>query len=227
MSTRVAGASGNPENKKFDLKFVEPGKTPHSEVVQKLSWADSGIKDPHLFLGRWFSSGSGWIWAVGANGGGEGGTHRNWAAHNYLVEFDDAGVVKTAREIPTHDLIPALQEWLDRSKSAAPDFTLAVNLTVDLQHKKDGKLSLSTKTFEVQNGGKKPRSIQIQRSNIAAIAAGTDPKVRGEHASDLIGANILFHEATPVGKQLFVYVSAPDLLVLLRYAHADRPGGTY
>src|SRR6266404_166478 len=77
MTTRVAGVSGGPDHKRLDLKFVEPGKTTRTEVVQNLAWADTGTNDSHLFLGRWFSSGGGWIWAVGGNGGGEGGTHRN------------------------------------------------------------------------------------------------------------------------------------------------------
>ena len=222
MATHVAGVSGSQDKKNLDLKFVEPGKTSHSEVLQKLSWADSGIKDPHLFLGRWFSSGSGWIWAVGSNGGGEGGTHRNWTSHNYLVEFDEADVVRTAREFPTPNLIPALQDWLTRANLAALDFTPAVELTVDLQRTKDATLSLSATSFEVRNGGKKPRTVQIRRSNISTIIAGTDPKVRDEHASNLIGANILFHDATPFGEQLFVYVSAPDLLTLLRYANHEQ-----
>jgi hypothetical protein len=161
---------------------------------------------------------------VGSNGGGEGGTHRNWASHNYLVEFDDGGVVRTAREIHSTDLIPALQEWLDRTNLPARNFSPTVDLAVNLQHIKDGNLSLSATSFEVQNGGKKPHRVQIQRSNISTITAGIDPKVRDGHASSLIGANIVFRDATPVGKQLFIYVSAPDLLVLLMYAHPEHRG---
>jgi len=62
MTKRVSAAAGGPGQNKIDLTFVQAGQTLRSEVAQKLSWADSGIKEDHLFLARWASPGSGWVW---------------------------------------------------------------------------------------------------------------------------------------------------------------------
>ena len=67
MTKRVSGPSGAMQQKKIDLSFVQPGKTSRNEVGQKLAWPDSGIKDDHLFLARWASSRSGWVWFVGGH----------------------------------------------------------------------------------------------------------------------------------------------------------------
>ena len=223
MTNRVAGVSGSPEQKKIDLKFVEPGKTPRSEVVQKLAWADAGIKDPHLFLGRWFTSGGGWIWAVSVKGdAAEGGTHRNWAAHNYLVEFDDAGVAKAAREIATHELVPSLQQWVAQAKADITDPAASAELTVSLQHIRTAQVVLSADSFELKDPSKKPRSFRIQRSSVASIGSAADLKVKRERAPELIAATIFFREATPMGKQMTIFVSAEDLLTLLKYTRADH-----
>lgn len=220
MTTRVAGVAGSPEQKHFDLKFVESGKTQRTEVVQKLGWADAGIKDPHLFLGRWFSSGHGWIWAVGANGGGEGGTHRNWTAHNFLVEFDDAGLVKTAREIPTQEVVPSLQQWTSQSKLSATDPDAISELTISLPHIRTATIVLSADSFELKDTSKKPRGFHVPRSSVAAIHSAPDLKVKGGQAPELIAATIAFRETTPFGKEMTVYVSAQDLLTLLKYSRS-------
>jgi len=222
MTTRVAGVSGGPDHKRFDLKFVEPGKTTRTEVVQNLAWADTGINDPHLFLGRWFSSGGGWIWAVGGNGGGEGGTHRNWAAHNYLVEFDDAGIVKTAREIPTHELVPNLQQWVSQSKTDIHEPAATTEITVSLPHVRTAQVMLSADSFELKDPSKKPHSFHIPRSSVTSIGPAGDLKVKGGRAPELIAATISFRETTMMGKQMTVFVSAEDLLTLLKYTRMDH-----
>ncbi len=65
MTKRVQGYSGQSVNNTVDLKFIRIGETKRTDVLQNLHWADSGIKDERLFWGRWISSGSGVVWAVG------------------------------------------------------------------------------------------------------------------------------------------------------------------
>jgi hypothetical protein len=228
MTKRVSGPVGVANQKKIDLTFVQPGRTSREEVSQKLAWADSGIKDDHLFLARWASSGSGWVWffgGVGSNGAvaGDGGSFRVWTVHNFLVEFDDGGLVKSARDVQTPELLTTLQQWVAHWDSPADEPPGPVELKVSRPHLGSpvtaANLVLSADSFGFQDYRKPKHNFQIPLSTINSITSGLDDKAGHAPDSSVIGVTILFKKKTPAGKQVSFNISPPDLLVLLKYLH--------
>jgi hypothetical protein len=62
VPTRGASAE---THEKVTLEFIKQGITTREEIAQKLAWMDTGVKEDHLFIGRWFDSNweIGWIGA--------------------------------------------------------------------------------------------------------------------------------------------------------------------
>lgn len=226
MTKRVSAAASSPEQKKIDLTFVQPGKTSRSEVSQKLAWADSGIKDDHLFLARWASSSSGWVWRgadIARNTSAEEGAFRDWTVHNFLVDFDDAGVVENARDVANPELLTNLQQRVAQSNGPALDLSSPIELRVFLDRiaspVPSAMLLLSADSFGFQDRRKPKRNFHTHPSRIKGVIPWVDPKEAHSPVSNSIGVTILFKEKTPAGKQISFNLPAPDLLVLIKYLH--------
>jgi len=193
-------------------------------VVQKLGWVDSGIKEDRLFIARWGSSGSGWVWAVGGQAGG--GSFRDWTVHNYLVEFDEAGTVKNACEVPTAKLFAKLQQYVAQSGLQTAEFHGPAELKVTVHRvwtaSTTAKLFLSPDSFSFQDLGKPKHNFAVHPSAIEKITLMVDDKEGKAPDVSLIRIDVQLKEKTPVGKHATFLISPPDLLALIKYLHVTN-----
>ena len=220
MTKRVRGYSGQPTNNKFDLKFLRVGETKREDVLQNLHWADSEIKDERLFWGRWISSGSGMVWAMGGGYSSAGGSERHWVAHNLFVEFDEHGTVSQVHEVPDDGIMSQLNEAFARNKPADPD--LSGPLELKAKHRKsreigDVTLHLTPDALRVENSYGSKRNFQASPEKIQKIAtSGTgDPVFTQVH--------LHLSEKTPAGSDPTFDMRPAELLAFAEYLHRVCP----
>jgi len=96
MASHCASAQQEPAHPKItesqlNVTFIQPGITTRTEVLERLAWADAGVREDRLFVARWVSSSA----DAGAAVDEEvpAAVRRTWRAHNLLVGFDRQGVV--------------------------------------------------------------------------------------------------------------------------------------
>jgi hypothetical protein len=224
MTKRVQGASGTPEKKTVDLAFIKIGQTQREEVMQKLGWSDTGVKESKLFLGRWISSGSAPLFEIGGYGGGVDDVGRKWNAHNLFVEFDDKGVVSAVHDISEKDLVPQMSDWITRSKAASLQLSPPLELQIE-HHQNNGgpdsaQLLLSQSVFEFHESGNK-HNFRVTPENILSLTAAR-PFGKQPNPSDL-DESIRFRETTAAGDRISFSISPQGLLVLTKYLHQVQP----
>lgn len=228
MTKRTSGPAGTIEKKKIDLKFLQPGKTTRDEVIQELAWVDSGIKEEHLFVARWASSGSGWVWLgpddCGAPLCRDLGPYRNWTVHNLIVDFDDAAIVKSTRDVPTPELAGSLEAWIALASAQPAEMPTPVELNAYQLRPSSpiatARLVLSSDSFEYRDSRKPKKNFLIRAGAIKSIASGSDDQPRSALSLGQVAVSIVFREGTPAGKHISLKTSPPDLLVLIKYVHA-------
>ena len=229
--THNTGASGEGANGKLALGFIQAGKTGREEVIQKLGWTDTGLKDDRLFLGRWASSSWGVYSAVVLAGGGADGAagvgtdawNRHWGTHNLLIEFDEKGLVKQYRVFPDAELVKELAARVAESSNRPLDLSKPIETHVLLQGPKDrifnGTLVLGNDSFEFRNdesngmhnfkiGPKQIRTLSLARM------AGPYPRY--------INGTIHFAEKSPVGNEVTIRVDMSTVMVLVKYLAQTR-----
>jgi len=136
--THNSGAARDGANGKVSLSFIQIGKTDREEVIQKLGWTNTGLKDDRLFLGRWASSS--WGMYSMASLGGTGGVedwNRHWATHNVLIEFDGKGLVRKYHIVADSDLIKALHAVVAENPGCPLDLSKPMEISVALRGRKD------------------------------------------------------------------------------------------
>lgn len=229
--THNIGASGAGSNGKLALDFIQAGKTGREEVIQKLGWTDTGLKDDRLFLGRWASS----SWAVysavvvpgggadGATGVGTDAWNVHWGTHNLLIDFDEKGVVKQYRVFPDSELVKELAAWVAESPNRSLDLSKPMEIPVLLRGPKDrhfnGTLVLDNDSFgfreDVTRGMHNFRIApkQIRTLSLAPPADGHPRYMNG---------TIHFAEKTPVGNEATIRVDMPTVMVLVKYLAQTR-----
>jgi hypothetical protein len=220
MTKRVHGYSGQPANDKFDLKFLRVGETKREEVLQKLQWADSGIKGERLFWGRWISSGSGVAWGIGGPGGGAGGTDRHWVAHNLFVEFDDHGTLSQVHEVSDGEIVPQLNEAFVRTNPA--DFDLSSPVELKAKHRKSNSIGdvvvhLTLEAMRVENSYGSKRNFQVSPERIQQLTtSGTaDPVFTQVH--------LHLSEKTQAGTDPSFDMRPAELLAFAEYLRKVHP----
>lgn len=88
ITKHTSGPVGTMERKKIDITFVQADKTTREEVVERLGWMDSGVKEDRLFVARWASSESG-NKKIGSMDFGKGGQAPNVSLIKIDVEFKE------------------------------------------------------------------------------------------------------------------------------------------
>ncbi len=178
----VQGGQGRVVEKATDLSFIHVGQTPRAEIEEKLKKFDVGINSPSFFIARWSSSNRFFI----AYGGGG----RDWQNQNMLVEFDDAGKVKSYEVFPDHELVTRLgpvvasQPLLDLSRPVEIDTMLSLGI--------DGKIILKPGILAFQESviQKKSYNFQLAVADITSVDSSThapDPSpVDPSHAECVI-----------------------------------------
>ena len=220
MTKRVRGYSGQPANNKFDLKFLRVGETRRDDVLQNLHWADSEIQGERLFWGRWISSGSGIVWAVGGGYSGGGGAERHWAAHNLFVEFDDHGTVSQVHEVPDSEIVSQLNEAFAHNSPADLDLSSPVELKA--KHPKSNSIGdvvvhLTLEALRVENSYGSKRNFQISPEKIQQLTTSgtTDPVFTQVH--------LHLSEKTQAGTDPSFDMRPAELLAFAEYLRKVNP----
>ena len=230
MTKHIRGAAGAPENKNVDLAFLKVGQTTRAQVNTNLSWTDTHMKAENLFVGRWVSSGSGWLWMAGApyTGNGDAGSLRNWSVHNLVIEFDDQGIVQKVSEVPEAGLVPQLRDWLARTNQPPLDLSSPIEIEIERHHAAGadyiGELVLTQANFALSQGENDKHNFQIAADKISSLTpAGSYSKA--EHLSDpsSVGQTIRFSQTTAAGNKITFHLAPADLLVLVKYLRQVQP----
>src|SRR6266852_7975281 len=217
--TRTNGSSGAME--KINLDFIQSGKTTREEITTKLGGTDTGIKDKQLFLGRWASSKWGVLWAVGGGYSAVGGWNRAWARHNVLVSFDDRDIVQQYHEFPNGELVKQLSAWVAEGHGQPLDLSAPIEVAVEHRHAAGvcfpGTLVLGNDSFEFHEDGlKEKHNFKISPKQIKDLSLTT---IGHGDKSDPGYMNQTFHfsEKTKVGGKMSIQVTAPTVLILVKY----------
>jgi len=229
MTKRTSGPTGKAEKRKIDLTFVQPGITTQEEVVQKLGWVDSGIKEDRLFVARWASSGSGWLWFVPGDCTpwcDDNQLSRDWTVHNLIVDFDEAGRFIRSRDVPSTELAASLEDWIARGPSKRAELPTSVELNAYHLRPRSpiamAKLMLSADSFRYQDLRRPEKSFRIRAAAIKGIASEGDDSAGSGSSLAQVTVSIVFREKTPAGEHITLKVLPTDLLTLIKYVHAAK-----
>ena len=230
--THNTGASGEGANGKLALGFIQPGKTGRDEVIQKLGWTNTGLKDDRLFLGRWASSSWGVYSAVVLAGGGADGAagvgtdawNRHWGTHNLLIEFDEKGLVKRYRVFPDSQLVQELAARVAESPNHSLNLSGPIEIRVILHRPKDRRfngsfvLNNDSLEFRVEDETSGMHNFQIAPKQIRTLSLASVP---GPYPAYMNGT-IHFTEKTPIGDEVTVRVDGPNVMALVKYLAQTR-----
>ena len=222
VPTHTRDISGT--NHEIDLSFLKTGSTTREEVASKLKLIDTGTKEPHLFWGRWESSGWAWAPMVAPYLGS-----RDWTPQNVLIAFDNTGTVKIWKVVRDKELLKEL-DFLQNTRSSPFDLSSSLHLNAKLPYGcRDlaAELVLLPDTLEYQAS----RSFQTARRNLsgvtltAEVLPPTDPTVRPQAQPDPshLWVKIHFARRTILGKSLTIGIDPEGLLVLHDYINAPKP----
>jgi len=218
MASHCASAQQEPAHPKItesqlNLTFIQPGITTRTEVLERLAWADAGVREDRLFVARWVSSSA----DAGAAVDEEvpAAVRRTWRAHNLLVEFDRQGVVTQVREVADKQLAQALAGWIAANPSAPLDLGTPIAVPVSYRQE-SATLLLSRESFEFRSARK---GCRVSPSDLRRVSLAT--RFRTPHA-DLADEAIFFTEKTTAGRKVTLQTDVDHLFVLLKYISQTR-----
>ena len=218
--TRTKGP-GEVENK-LDLSFIKAGSTGRQEVLEKLGWIDTGLKDERLFLGRWISSSWAVLWAAAGGYSAGAGAERHWDGRNLMVEFDEKGLVKESRVFPDSALVKELSAWVARVQDR-PELSTKTEITVEHRHawggQQEAKIVLGSDVFEFHETGKGSHDFRIPPKQIAGLTFARRDTANPQN----IHHTIHFKDKTKAGSKMTLRTDVPTLLALVKYVGQNRP----
>jgi hypothetical protein len=218
------------EVKNIDLTFIRPGQTTRAEVKEKLKLIDTGYEGDRFFIGRWSSSNWG-TWAVltGYTSSYVGGG-RVWKSGNLLVEFDDAGFVKSSEPFDDSHAIRKLIPVAERSP-----LQIAAPLELPVRYWKNATsqlvaatITLSATSFGFEELGeqKKKHKFSLPAKDVLRVETPVTMRVPDPTYSSqrLRCARDLKKIGGPRSTDLNLEVTLPQLVMLISYvSQAARP----
>ena len=219
VPTKTRTPSGELKQK-VDPSFISTGVTTREEVVQKLGWIDTGVRDDHFFFGRWVESTWGVVWAAGGYGAGGAGWNRNWNVHNLLLDFDEKGVVRQITSFPDKQILEMLAARSLPDGDHAKDEGIPIEISVEYRRGPKtypGALSLGHDAFvflaDRQTKPKERYDFTTAAANISHLSLSGTVK---EHP-EKVDVTIHFTDKTPVGRKFNVRVGMPGAAALVKY----------
>lgn len=231
VPTKTIGVSGV-TGKKLDLTFIKAGATTREEIVQKLGWVDTGVRDD-LFVGRWAESSWGVAWAVAGGYRSAGGWNRAWTIHNLVVELNDKGVVLQSLLLPDKDILRTLSDWI--SKDPIRSLDLSVPIRAPIEYIRSGKNSLGTLILskddfrfleDRETGSKVVYDFKTPPENVRGLSLGHWVASNSSHPEN-ITVTIHFKRKTAVGSKLVARVDLPTAMILLKYIRQTRSDSSF
>lgn len=197
----------------LNVTFIKPGVTTRAEVLNRLAWADTGVREDRLFVARWVSSSA----DAGATVDEEvpAAVRRTWRAHNLLVEFDRQGVVTGVREVADKHLVEALSDWIARNPSTPLDLSKPIAIPVSYR-RESATLLLSRESFEFQSPRKGCRVSPSDLKRVSLTNRFRTPQSSTESEA------IYFTEKTTAGSKVTLQTDVAHLFLLLKYLSQTR-----
>lgn len=214
LPVRAKGPSGSLQKKEIDLNFVRVGTTRREEVINQLGAISTGYSNSRLFWGRWIESKWGYWWVVGApcNNCMGGDAHRKWHVQNFLVAFDEKGLVVSRQKLGDNEgFWQALHSHILESQPAALDFSKPIR--IPLSTNEPNALLLSQDSIEFERGlDRGEPKILVPVANV----------VRFSHRKASLNLNFTCHilelsEKTAFGKKIKVCAEADQIGTLFQY----------
>ncbi len=196
----------------LNITFIKPGSTTRAEVMQKLAWADAGVKEDRLFLARWVSSSDG---AGDADQEVPDAVRRNWHAHNLMVESDPQGIVTKVRDVSDKHLVEALSGWIANHPSAPLDLRMPIQIPVSYR-RQSASLLLTSESFEFRSARK---GCWVSPSDLKRISLATRFRTPRAEAAD---EAIYFTEKTTAGSKVTLQTDVAHMFILLKYVQQTR-----
>lgn len=189
--TRVA--TGQLTTNTTDLSFIKAGTTSRADVIERLGWMDTGIKDDRFFIGRWAESSWGVLWFGAVPYGAAGDWTRKWNAHNVLIDFDENGVVQQVSYFADKDTLATLSSLVSKYPSHTLDLSTPIEVPVEhfpgLNELYYGKLVLAAQSFAfVENAegrGKGKYDMQTSPDNLRDLIIRTWYRADSKHPQQL------------------------------------------
>jgi hypothetical protein len=211
------------EVKNVDLTFIRPGQTTRVEVQEKLKLIDAGYQGSQFFLGRWSSSSWG-TWAVltGYTNSYIGGG-RVWKSGNLLVEFDDAGLVKTSKLFDDSHAILELTTVAERTP-----LPMAAPMELAVKYWRNGAappvpatITLSANSFGFEELGEQRQKHKFSLPAKDVLRVETPVTIRDPDPTYLVQrlrcSQNLKRIGGPSSKDLNLEITLPELVTLLSY----------
>lgn len=218
VAPRCAEAQQKPSRPRItesqlNVTFIRPGITTRTEVLERLAWADAGVREDRLFVARWVSSSADTGAAVDEEV--PAAVRRTWRAHNLLVEFDQQGVVTEVREVADKHLAEALADWIAANPSAPLDLSAPIAIPASYR-RASATLLLTRESFEFRSATK---GCRVSPSGLRRVSLAT--RFRTPQAASADEA-IFFTEKTTAGRKVTLQTDVAHLFVLLKYVSQTR-----
>ena len=232
VPTKTISVSGE-TGKKLDLEFIKVGTTTREDVVQKLGWVDTGVKDDKIFVGRWAQSSWGVAWAAGGGYSAAGGWNRSWKTHNLVLAFDEKGAVQQMSLVPDKDIVNTLSERI--SKDPGSPLDLSVPIEAPVEYIRSGKHFLGTLTLskddlgfleDRETGSKVAYDFKTSPQNISHLSMGDWVASNSAHPENVV-VTVHFRQKTAVGNKLATRADVPTMMILLKYIRQTRSGSSF
>jgi len=222
-ATRLPARSRGPGGSKIEPKqiavgFVEVGTTTRQEVLDRLSTIDTGYSSPRLFWGRWANSKWGYWWIVAAPGSGAAGdAKRVWHLKNFVVAFNENGVVQSTKEF---DEDSALWRELHSHLPNLARLDLPLSIyAVNVGRRGRDQIILGKEFIEVPRH--KKSSVQIAPHNVVRISHEGTPDKRADPGATC--HTLHFSQKTALGKQFRLCADGPQVIALFQYLDEAGP----
>lgn len=213
---------------KIDSQFIAIGHSTRQQVQEKLGWSAVDFGEEKVFWGRWSTSSSAIVWAIGGGYSGAVGGNRRWSIKNILIVFDDEGVVQSSRIVSDHDIVQAVSSLLTTDPRR---FETTVELKLDHLAWNSStvtpvtlRLSRTEIEYDEPDANKgKGCVFPISPQKLTAV---TIPSLRTDSENPgKIWFTLHFSDKTMAGKNVKFSADPEDLATLLRYHEAVSQSG--
>lgn len=205
-----------------DYTFIRAEQTGGQEVLQRLGWADVGLKESRLFWFRWDDA-SPYIKAKSGRvvlpKAVDSVKSRKQKIHNLLVELDKNDIVLRVENIKDQDLISKLVDWSNRSGQALPKLSsLADNhypATTDGREGHNWLMSVDVDTLKFWDGLRN-RWFTVSYDRVRSMKIRKKAGIHPDYTLYFLDKNVW-------GKEVNVGINPEELLTVLKYMTHDNP----
>lgn len=223
-ATKTRVPSGLETKSTVDPSFIRVGQTSRAEVLEKLGWTDTRVKDDRFFIGRWSESTWGVLWGGVVPYGAAGDWTRKWNAHNLLIEFDEKGVVQQTTYFSDKDILTTLSSLVAKYPTHTLDLSAPIEVpATHLRYSHDryvGRLFLGARSVafveDPNYGANGKHDFQTTPENLRDVVIKAWAAVYKKRPQQLIEI-IHFKHHTKVGDQMTIETDLPATMILLKY----------